>query len=212
MCERIQNWETVSQNWEKRVHWPARSFTLDDFRTTRADRVRSSPLSCQSRFILRACRVGRVERRCRPNPTSVLRSRLTLLEREFRRARRIQFWFQSVVPVAIRPAQRVGPSLTSARFARLAASFTLVRTRAWFSSQCFAKDNVGPSAFMDVSPSLFGAIRRDVIARRSRLHVTRVNATLDGTRDTRDHRRGRRDGQRGGDRECQRRGLRLRIG
>lgn len=34
----------------------------------------------------------------RPNPTSVLRSRLTLLEREFRRARRIQFWV--LVPVS----------------------------------------------------------------------------------------------------------------
>lgn len=66
MCERIQNWETVSQNWEKRVHWPARSFTLDDFRTTRADRVRSSPLS----VALHPASVSRGTRRASVPPES----------------------------------------------------------------------------------------------------------------------------------------------
>lgn len=136
---RIQNRKTVTKLRETRslahaiVH--PRQIS-DDARRSR----QSSPLS----VALHPASVSRGTRRYRLNLTSVLRSRLTLLEREFRRARRIQFWFQSVVPVAIRPAQRVGPLLASARFAR---SFTLVWTRDCFpvfcERQCRSSRNPG---------------------------------------------------------------------
>lgn len=116
--------------------------------------------------------------------------------------------FQSVVSVAIRPAQRARLSLA---FSFAQASFTLVRRARETLSSVFPKDNVGTRAFMDVLSSLYEAAGRDVVGRRS-LHVTRVNATLDEERDTRDHRCGRRDGQRSGGCEHQRRGLRLRFG
>lgn len=98
--------------------------------------------SRQSRCILRACCTWRAygvqERQCRPNPTSVLRSRLTLLGARASFGAPVQSWFQSSRWCQSRSVRRSAFISRSHPFAR--ESFTLVhRARARDSPRCFRK-------------------------------------------------------------------------
>lgn len=194
--------------WLARAIVHPRRFSDDDARRSRQSSPAASPRR-QSHLILRACRARRVG-------GARIRRRFYDLASpsssgSFGAPRRIQFWFQSAVPVAIRPAQRVGPvARVVVRFAR---SFTLVRTRARLSFQCFCERQCRSSRVHGraVVPARSDPAKR----RRATITTTRHASKLDARRNTRyegSSPRARRDGQRGGGCERQRRGLRLRIG
>lgn len=215
--KKIENWTIIFRKLQKNAFIGPRDRSPSAIfgrRARAADRV-----SRQSRCILRACctwrAYGEKERRCRPNPTSVLRSRLHPPRMSFGAPVPVVPVFQSPVDGVSRGDSSGAARSPLARVRSRGSPFTLVRRARARLPSVFSKDNVGPRVLMDDVPSsVLRAIRRDVVARRS-LHVTlRVNATLDERHEeiTRDRRCGRRDGQRGGGCVRQRRGLRLRLG